>query len=142
MVCCRTLLACCVCFERQVVHTREVVTPALPPFVLLLMLPGPLAVRCIQIAIDNPANKGEFRVFNQFTEQFSVNQLADIVTREGGKLGLKVEVQNVPNPRVEAEEHYYNAKHSKLEELGLEPHLLADSMIDSLLDFVIQYKDR
>jgi nucleoside-diphosphate-sugar epimerase len=52
------------------------------------------AVRCIQIAIDNPANKGEFRVFNQFTEQFSVNQLADIVTREGKKLGLNVEVRN------------------------------------------------
>jgi hypothetical protein len=72
-------------------------------------------VRCIQIAIDNPADKGEFRVFNQFTEQFSVNQLADIVTREGAKLGLKVEVTSVPNPRVEAEEHYYNAKHSKLQ---------------------------
>jgi UDP-sulfoquinovose synthase len=51
------------------------------------------AVRCIQIAIDNPANKGEFRVFNQFTEQFSVNQLAEIVTREGKKLGLDVEVR-------------------------------------------------
>lgn len=52
------------------------------------------AVRCVQIAIDNPANKGEFRVFNQFTEQFSVNQLADIVTREGKKLGLEVEVRS------------------------------------------------
>jgi hypothetical protein len=47
-------------------------------------------VRCIQIAIDNPANKGEFRVFNQFTEQFSVNQLADIVGMEAKKLGLQV----------------------------------------------------
>jgi UDP-sulfoquinovose synthase len=56
-------------------------------------------VRCIQIAIDNPANKGEFRVFNQFTEQFSVNQLAEIVGREGRKLGLNVEVTSVPNPR-------------------------------------------
>lgn len=99
-------------------------------------------VRCIQIAIDNPANKGEFRVFNQFTEQFSVNQLADIVTREGKKLGLNVEVNHVPNPRVEAEEHYYNAKHSKLQDLGLQPHLLQDSMIDSLLEFVIEHKDR
>ena len=48
----------------------------------------------------------------------------------------------MPNPRVEAEEHYYNAKHSKLEELGLKPHLLADSMIDSLLQFVLDNKDR
>jgi UDP-sulfoquinovose synthase len=47
-------------------------------------------VRCIQIAIDNPASQGEFRVFNQFTEQFSVNQLAGIVEREGKKLGITV----------------------------------------------------
>ncbi|KAI8471689.1 MAG: UDP-sulfoquinovose synthase [Monoraphidium minutum] len=99
-------------------------------------------VRCIQIAIDNPAAKGEFRVFNQFTEQWSVNQLAEIVTREGKKLGLEVVTTNVPNPRVEAEEHYYNAKCSKLQDLGLEPHLLGDSMIDSLLEFAVQYKDR
>ncbi|KAG2451813.1 hypothetical protein HYH02_003589 [Chlamydomonas schloesseri] len=99
-------------------------------------------VRCIQLAIDNPASKGEMRVYNQFTEQFSVNQLAEIVEREGKKLGLTVQVTNVPNPRVEAEEHYYNAKHTKLVELGLKPHLLADSMIDSLLEFAVQYKDR
>lgn len=99
-------------------------------------------VRCIQIAIDNPASKGEFRVFNQFTEQWSVNQLAELVTREGAKLGLKVETTSVPNPRVEAEEHYYNAKCSKLQDLGLVPHLLGDSMIDSLLEFAVEYKGR
>lgn len=100
-------------------------------------------VRCIQIAIDNPAKRGDpMRVFNQFTEQFSVNQLAEMVSKEGAKLGLKVETISVPNPRVEAEEHYYNAKHSKLEALGLKPHLMQDSMIDSLLQFAVQYKDR
>lgn len=51
-----------------------------------------LQVRCIQLAIDNPANQGEMRVFNQFTEQFSVNELAAIVKREGAKLGLDVKV--------------------------------------------------
>lgn len=99
-------------------------------------------VRCIQIAIDNPANKGEMRVFNQFTEQFSVNELADIVSKEGKKLGLEVDVITVPNPRVEKEEHYYNAKCTKLRDLGLEPHLLSDGLIDSLLSFAIEHKDR
>eukprot|EP00798_Chlamydomonas_sp_ICE-L_P029288 gene29287-12532_t len=99
-------------------------------------------VQCVQLAIDNPANKGEMRVYNQFTQQFSVNQLAQMVTSEGSKLGLNVQQINVPNPRVEAEEHYYNAKHSKLESLGLQPHLMEDSMMDSLLQFAIQYKDR
>lgn len=99
-------------------------------------------VRCIQIAVDNPAKQGEMRVFNQFTEQFSVNQLAEIVTREGNKLGLDVQTVSVPNPRVEAEEHYYNAKNTKLVELGLEPHLLGDSVVDSLLSFAVQYRER
>ena len=51
-----------------------------------------LQVRCVQLAIDNPASAGQFRVFNQFTEQFSVNQLADIVKKGGAKLGLDVQV--------------------------------------------------
>jgi UDP-sulfoquinovose synthase len=96
----------------------------------------------VELAIANPAKPGEFRVFNQFTEQFSVNELAKLVTAAGAKLGLEVETKSIPNPRVEAEEHYYNAKHTKLIELGLVPHLLSDSLLDSLLNFAIQYKDR
>lgn len=99
-------------------------------------------VQCVEIAIANPAKPGEFRVFNQFTEQFSVNELAALVTKAGQKLGLEVKAISVPNPRVEAEEHYYNAKHTKLIELGLQPHLLSDSLLDSLLNFAVQYKDR
>lgn len=99
-------------------------------------------VQCVELAIANPAQRGEFRVFNQFTEQFSVNELASLVTKAGAKLGLDVKTVSVPNPRVEAEEHYYNAKHTKLIELGLEPHLLSDSLIDSLLNFAITFKNR
>ncbi|TVU19213.1 hypothetical protein EJB05_35351 [Eragrostis curvula] len=99
-------------------------------------------VQCVELAIANPAKPGEFRVFNQFTEQFSVNDLAKLVTAAGAKLGLDVQTKSVPNPRVEAEEHYYNAKHTKLIELGLVPHLLSDSLLDSVLNFAIQYKDR
>lgn len=99
-------------------------------------------VQCVELAIANPANPGEFRVFNQFTEQFSVNQLAALVTKAGAKVGLDVQSVSVPNPRVEAEEHYYNAKHTKLIDLGLNPHLLSDSLLDSLLNFVIKYQDR
>jgi len=51
-----------------------------------------MQVRCVQLAIDNPANNGEMRVFNQFTEQFSVNDLADIITRKGKEAGLDVQV--------------------------------------------------
>jgi UDP-sulfoquinovose synthase len=99
-------------------------------------------VRCIEIACLNPAARGECRVFNQFTEQFSVLELAQMVQAAGKKLGLTVEVDHLPDPRVEAEEHYYNAKHSKLVELGLEPHLLSDSLLDSLMNVALKYRDR
>jgi len=99
-------------------------------------------VRCIEIACLNRANKGEFRVFNQFTEQFSVLDLAHMVQAAGKKLGLQVELNHLPDPRVEAEEHYYNARHSKLIELGLSPHLLSDSLLDSLMNIAMRYRDR
>lgn len=99
-------------------------------------------VKCVEIAISNPAERGHLRVFNQFTEQFSVNELAALVTKAGKKLGIDVQTKSFPNPRVEAEEHYYNAKHTSLLELGLKPHLLSDSLLDSVLNCAIEYKDR
>jgi UDP-sulfoquinovose synthase len=99
-------------------------------------------VRCIELACLNPAKPGECRVFNQFTEQFSVMELARMVQTAGRKLGMKVEIDSMPTPRVEAEEHYYNAKHSKLLDLGLQPHYLSDSLLDSLMNFALRYRDR
>jgi UDP-sulfoquinovose synthase len=99
-------------------------------------------VRCVELACLNPAAPGECRVFNQFTEQFSVLDLARMVHTAGEKLGLTVKIDHLSDPRVEAEEHYYNARHSKLIELGLEPHLLSDSLLDSLMNVAIKYRDR
>jgi len=99
-------------------------------------------VRCVEIACLNPAGRGEFRVFNQFTEQFSVLQLAEIVKSVGQQMGLQVEIDHIPDPRVEAESHYYNAKHSSLVNLGLEPHLLSDSLVNSLINIALRYQDR
>jgi UDP-sulfoquinovose synthase len=99
-------------------------------------------VRCIELACLNPAKEGEFRVFNQFTEQFSVLDLAHLVQTAAGKMGFSVEINHLPDPRVEAEVHYYNAKHSKLIELGLKPHLLSDSLLDSLMNIAVKYRDR
>ena len=99
-------------------------------------------VRCIEITLANPAAKGEFRVFNQFTEQFSVLDLACMVKKAGAEMGLNVEVQHMDNPRVEKEQHYYNAKNTQLRSLGLEPHCLSNSLLDSLLHFAIRYRDR
>jgi UDP-sulfoquinovose synthase len=99
-------------------------------------------VRCIELACLNPADAGECRVYNQFTEQFSVLDLAVRVQAAGKHLGLQVEIDHLPDPRVEAESHYYNAKHSRLIDLGLQPHFLSDSLLDSLMNIALQYRHR
>jgi UDP-sulfoquinovose synthase len=99
-------------------------------------------VRCIELAIAADPAQGEFRVYNQITEWFSVNSLAERVQRVGNQMGLNVEIQPLPNPRVEKEEHYYNIVHSKLLDLGLEPHLLDDAEIERMISLSLENKDR
>ncbi len=99
-------------------------------------------VRCVEIALANPAQSGEFRVFNQFTEHFSVGDLAILVKKSATAMGLNVEINHLDNPRIEKEEHYYNAKNTKLLDLGLQPHYLSDSLLDSLLNFAVKYQNR
>ncbi|GFZ16241.1 sulfoquinovosyldiacylglycerol 1 [Actinidia rufa] len=93
-------------------------------------------------SMEKEASVESFGSSTNSPSKFSVNELAALVTKAGEKLGFPVETISVPNPRVEAEEHYYNAKHTKLIELGLQPHLLSDSLLDSLLNFTVKYKDR
>ena len=99
-------------------------------------------LRCIELAVVNPADEGEFRVFNQFTEQFSIHELADLVRQAGADAGLDVSIEPTTNPRVEAERHYYNAKHTKLLDLGLEPHLLTREVIESMLRAIRRHRKR
>lgn len=99
-------------------------------------------VRCVELACLNPPNAGECRVFNQFTEQFSVLELAKLIQAAARKLGMSVEIEHLEAPRVESEEHYYNARHSRLIDLGLDPHYLSDSLLDSLMNIAIRYQDR
>ena len=99
-------------------------------------------VRCLELAIANPPVAGHLRVFNQFTELFSIGDLAEMVQKAGTAMGLKVKIDHLENPRVELEEHYFQAKNTKLLDLGLKPHYLSDSLLDSLLNFANKYKDR
>jgi UDP-sulfoquinovose synthase len=99
-------------------------------------------VACVQLALEHPADEGEYRVFNQFTEQFSVKALAEKVRDARAAHGLKTSIVHLPNPRVEREEHYYNAKHQKLLDLGLQPHLLGDTLIESVIGMVERYAAR
>ncbi len=94
---------------------------------------------CVELACLNPPDKGEFRVFNQFTESFSVSQLAEMVV---DAYPGHVEIDHLDDPRVEKQEHYYRAAHTKLLDLGLVPHLLNQATISSLLAVVDRHRDR
>jgi UDP-sulfoquinovose synthase len=99
-------------------------------------------LRCIELAVTHPAEAGEFRVFNQFTESFSVLDLAELVQKAGAEVGLDVAIGAVDNPRVEQEEHYYNPAHTKLLDLGLRPHLLSAELVESMFSVIARFKDR
>jgi len=96
-------------------------------------------VECIRLAVENPADRGEFRVFNQMTESHSVSDLAKTVAEV---FPGDVQIENLENPRVEADEHYYNVVHTELEELGLKPHLLSTTLIESLFEIVSRHGHR
>ena len=97
-------------------------------------------LQCVELAALNPPPPGKLRILNQFTEQFSVNELAERVRRVGADLGLDVRIGSVENPRKEAEEHYYKPAHSGLLELGLKPHFLTDAVIADMLEAVRRHK--
>jgi len=97
-------------------------------------------LNCVSLSLENPAKKGELRIFNQFTETFSVNDLAAKVQIVGSKLGLNVQIKNLENPRKEKEKHYYNPAHTGLLQLGLKPHLLTKDVLAKMIEYVMRYK--
>lgn len=99
-------------------------------------------LQCVELAADSPPEAGEYRVFNQFTEVFSVRELAEVVARTATELGVSVEVESVEPPRVEKEEHYYNPTHTQLLDLGLKPRLLSEELVESMLRIIDTYRDR
>ena len=99
-------------------------------------------LECVRLAAENPAEQGEFRVFNQFTDVFSVLELAELVRDAAAHLGIEAQIDHIDNPRVEAEEHYYNPKNDTLLALGLEPRLLSDELVETMLRRIADSVDR
>lgn len=99
-------------------------------------------LQCVNLSLLHPAPQGELRIFNQFVETFSVNELARRVCECGKLFDLKVEIRQLPNPRIEAEDHYYNPAHSGLLELGLKPHYLNEKELASIFEVVLRYRTR
>jgi len=99
-------------------------------------------LNCVRLSVENPADSGELRIFNQFTETFSVNDLAEKVREVGNQLGLDAKIEHIENPRIEAEAHYYNPKHTGLLDLGLKPHYLSEHVLLKMMEFVIKHKSQ
>jgi len=99
-------------------------------------------LQCVRLSVEKPADKGELRIFNQFVETFTVNELAERVRDAGNQLGLDVAIKSIENPRKEAEDHYYNPAHTGLIDLGLKPNYLDAPVLEQMLQMVMQYKDQ
>ncbi|RLI45538.1 NAD-dependent dehydratase [Candidatus Bathyarchaeota archaeon] len=100
------------------------------------------SIQCLTIATENPPDKGEYRVFNQFDETYTINELAETVQKIGNKLGYDVEIQHPENPRVEAEKHYYNPHHEKLYKLGFKPVHSLEEELEIMFKDLEKFKDR
>ena len=87
-----------------------------------------------------PAKKKELRIFNQIMETFTVNELAELTKKVGNHRGHDVEIKSIPNPRKEAEEHYYNPAYQGLKDIGVTPHYLTEEVMDRLFEVVEQYR--
>lgn len=99
-------------------------------------------LQCVELAALNPPEAGKMRVMNQFTEVFTISELAETVKSAAETIGINATIKNFDNPRVEMEEHYFNPTHTKLLELGLKPTLLKDSLIDNMLRTIQEHQNR
>jgi UDP-sulfoquinovose synthase len=100
------------------------------------------SIQCLTIALENPAARGEYRVFNQLDEVYSIAELAEIVVTVAKKLGIDAEIKNLENPRTEKAEHYYNVDHENLRKLGFKPTRKIQESVEIMLKDLSKHKDR
>ncbi|BFH72752.1 UDP-sulfoquinovose synthase [Sulfurisphaera javensis] len=100
------------------------------------------SMEALTLLLEHPPNQGEYRVANQFAEIYSVKQIAEMVKKAGEELGLSVEIGPLPNPRVEAEEHYYNPERKVLPSLGFYPKKNLRDEIKNIIKDLLPYKER
>jgi nucleoside-diphosphate-sugar epimerase len=105
-------------------------------------LPLKDSIQCLNIAIDNPPPAGTYRTLNQFERIYSINELANMVAKSARKAGFTPSIQHIPNPRKEAESHYYNPAHQRLFDLGYTPTTDIQGELDNLVEILYPYRER
>ena len=99
-------------------------------------------MQCLTLAIENPAEQGEYRVFNQFEETYSILKLAEAVQEAGREFDIDAEIKYLEPPRVEALEHYYNPDHNHLPDLGYEPAASMEEVLREMFEDLLENQDR
>jgi len=100
------------------------------------------SMQCLTLALENPPSVGEYRVFNQFAQVYSIVELALKVQKVARKLGLNVAIRHLENPRYELEEHYYQPEHQHLLDLGYHPSQDTEAEIYLMLQDLVRHCDR
>jgi nucleoside-diphosphate-sugar epimerase len=100
------------------------------------------SMQCLTLAAENPPEEGEYRVFNQFDECYSVNELAEHVVKVAGESGIESKIWNIENPRIEAEDHYFNPDHERLPKLGFKPTNTLDDELRLTIPKLLEYRER
>lgn len=100
------------------------------------------SMQCITLCIQNPPQNGEYRVFNQFENVYSIAELAILVQRVAANIGLPVEIRHYENPRTETDKHYYNPDRQHLIELGYKPSGDMEREIKLMLIDLMEHRDR
>ena len=100
------------------------------------------SMQSLRLALENPPDPGEYRVFNQFDAAYSVNELAEKVRAVAERRGRAPVIEHPPDPRVEAEQHYYNPLHDHLPRLGYVRQRTLDTVIEEIFDDLLRFRRR
>ena len=99
-------------------------------------------INCVKIASNNPPKGGEFRVFNQFSEFSSLNEISKRIESYATANKIKSKISHIKNPRIEDEDHYYNPKNTSLISLGLKPIIMDNEQIDKIYKVIKKNQER
>jgi hypothetical protein len=100
------------------------------------------SMQSLRLAVENPADPGEYRVLNQFDAAYSVNELAEVAARVAKEFGLSPVIEHPPDPRVEAEQHYYNPIHERLVALGYRRTRELEEVVREIYRDLLYYRRR
>lgn len=99
-------------------------------------------MQSLRIAVEHPPAPGEYRVFNQFDAAYSVNELAELTHRVASEFGLHPVIEHPPDPRVEAEQHYYHPLHDHLLELGYQRTRNLEDVMREIFHDLLRFRRR